>query len=315
VFDLLIDVRPRTDESLLGYLHRLADANGLEGRVLQKEAKSATCAQYLAMVHGNGAHPSWLPVHKELAGRPLQTTRLWNLRLPRYCPACLAESLHWRARWDISLMTACGRHKLRLLDCCQNCGKHLSWDRHNASYCLSCAHPLTIRAGIEKHVAYEELWFVRELEQRLMRQSRMLDLPLKHIDLDRFHEIAFRLGAGVMRQLGRMPRKVRLARSMDVAQPIALSAGRIFSRWPKGLFDVLEKIRGCSAEMATGGPTAIFGILHQEFSSLYKDDVLFIREVFDSYLKGRWPHCARRLTCSAEVLSASDLYISAQLTP
>lgn len=301
MFDLLIEVRPRADESLLGYLHRLADANGLEGRVLQKEAKSAKCMQYLAMVHGNGAHPSWLPVHTGLAGRPLQTTRLWNLRLPRYCPACLAESLHWRARWDISLMTACGRHRLPLLDCCQNCGKQLSWDRHNSGYCLSCASPLTRTSIVQRNVPVEELWFARELEQRLMKQSRMLDPPMRQMALDRFHEIAFRVAVCLIRRVEKLPRKRRLARPMAVAQPIAYVAGKVFYKWPEGFFRILDEIRESCDEPDAQQPNVVFGLLYREISSAHVEDVGFIRSLFDTYLHRHWRHLAARLSRELEV--------------
>lgn len=295
MFGLLIDIRPHADESLLGYVHRLAEVNGLVGRFSQKDVRSSACPEYLAMVKGNGAHPSWLPVYTELLGCAAQSTRLWNFRHPRYCPVCLEESLYWRASWDISLMTACSRHRLRLLDSCQNCGKSLSWDRHNAAYCSSCTHPLTLRASGEKMVAIEELWFVQELEHRLVYEPRLLDQSMRHMTLDCFHEIAFRLGVCVIRRQRLMPRKIRLARSMDAAQSIAYVAGRIFYAWPNGLFEVLDELRKSCDVSASTRPATMFGLLYQELSDCHGPDLYFMQEAFDSYLKVHWRHLARRL--------------------
>ena len=58
----------------------------------------------------------------------------------RVCPACLEESRHHRFWWDLTAITTCPRHKLRLVDRC-GCGsdRRLSWKDNKLFYCGKCS--------------------------------------------------------------------------------------------------------------------------------------------------------------------------------
>jgi hypothetical protein len=58
----------------------------------------------------------------------------------RVCPACLDESRHHRFWWDLSAITTCPRHKLRLVNTC-GCGNEvcLSWRDNNIFHCEKCS--------------------------------------------------------------------------------------------------------------------------------------------------------------------------------
>ena len=57
------------------------------------------------------------------------------------CPECLTGSDHHRRLWDLSLMTACPVHGLRLVGDCPRCRRRLGWRERSASACM-CGHDL-----------------------------------------------------------------------------------------------------------------------------------------------------------------------------
>lgn len=60
---------------------------------------------------------------------------------PQLCPACLAQDLRAQAAWSVSLMTACPKHGIRLLDRCL-CGRPVRWRRPAIEFC-ECSARLT----------------------------------------------------------------------------------------------------------------------------------------------------------------------------
>jgi hypothetical protein len=58
----------------------------------------------------------------------------------RVCPACLEDSRHHRFWWDLTAITTCPRHELRLVDRC-GCGSdaRLSWQDTKLFYCGKCS--------------------------------------------------------------------------------------------------------------------------------------------------------------------------------
>lgn len=56
-------------------------------------------------------------------------------RYPRVCPICLRESEYLRAIWDITFVVACPQHGSLLIDICPHCKKFISWERPGVFKC------------------------------------------------------------------------------------------------------------------------------------------------------------------------------------
>lgn len=159
---LLFSAAPRSDESFIGYLLRLADLNDYEtlSWILQAaEIKAYARSSFSFALNGslnlsplaqltgvNEAELTPLLYHptKELRGRMVGEHLVFGsavpqylirLRHPKVCTECLRESGYTRRIWDLAPVTVCPVHKRLLLDSCPQCQKRISWNRPGISLC------------------------------------------------------------------------------------------------------------------------------------------------------------------------------------
>lgn len=155
---LLRTPRPELDESLVGYVVRLTEANYYESiRWVTDLAglryshpmgdwislnRDATDLSRLEALTGND-RGSFDPLRYGLgryehtvnmggAGLPASVVKF---RRPKMCPACLREANYCRKVWDLLPYTACHVHGVVLLDICPGCGGRISWSRNMVSRC------------------------------------------------------------------------------------------------------------------------------------------------------------------------------------
>lgn len=68
---------------------------------------------------------------------------------PRFCPECMRIDPYHRFYWDYVPLTACPIHKKLLLDVCPNCHKQITWSRSTISKCSGCDYDLFQDSGID----------------------------------------------------------------------------------------------------------------------------------------------------------------------
>lgn len=149
---------PECDESLLGYVLRLTEANHYD---------NASWVTNLAGINVNFSTGGWLILNRDdtdltaleaITGlRPgtLESLKyqvagwkrdvsfqgvslsadVMNLSCPKVCPACLQETNHCRRVWDLLPYTACSLHEVFLINICPSCHRRLSWARRMVSCC------------------------------------------------------------------------------------------------------------------------------------------------------------------------------------
>lgn len=158
---LLRTPHPEVDESLAGYILRLAEANAYPspswvlslaglgsqplglgwrrlcgpnadyarlGRIARlSDSQLGKLTDPYRFASGCGRDPllpDW--------GLP---TSLVRFRHPQVCPTCLREAPYCRATWDFLPVTVCFAHRSLLVDSCHHCGKPLSWNRSHVAHC------------------------------------------------------------------------------------------------------------------------------------------------------------------------------------
>ncbi|MFB9327824.1 TniQ family protein [Paenibacillus aurantiacus] len=157
---LLIRPRPYEDESLRGYILRVAEANSAPNSII--------IFQYLGIKHKHYQNLLFprdeinLGSFSELVNvtvKKLESLILYNLLFPhmaieqeekvrfhiwnhgtsgneqQVCSICLKEASYQRNLWELSLVTTCPLHSCRLIDRCQDCGKAINPYRKKMSYC------------------------------------------------------------------------------------------------------------------------------------------------------------------------------------
>lgn len=111
---LLYRPRPLEQEGLNGYLLRLAEGNGLRG-VVQLWPDRTRSLDLLCLRLGIRSDPA---SYEKLARLAPQLTveksqhPVWNHHHSRFCATCLSESPVWKLEWELTLSTACPKHRL-----------------------------------------------------------------------------------------------------------------------------------------------------------------------------------------------------------
>lgn len=145
--------RLKSGESGSGYGLRMACRNGLSFGELAEVVESpghrylsARSVKYVAYLFGTC--PTELaramPIGIRERGRDMVVfqdvlfTRPYLLRhaWPRICPVCIFEDGFAKAYWEVSIVTACWKHRCRLLDECFYCGRKISWRRPGLLDCF-----------------------------------------------------------------------------------------------------------------------------------------------------------------------------------
>jgi hypothetical protein len=149
---------PECDESLLGYVIRLTEANHYDNaswvtslaslnvsfslggwKVLNRDDTDLTPMETLAGLSLGTLEAMKYQVPRWVLAVSFQGTSLPSsvvrLKHPRVCPACLRESNYCRRIWDLLPYTACLVHEAVLLDICPGCHGRVSWVRSKVSSC------------------------------------------------------------------------------------------------------------------------------------------------------------------------------------
>lgn len=162
---LPLRLHPLHGEALLGFLLRLAAANGISCPMLltqiaqaqfccpQSAATTATELEKLSTVTGVTTEELYPLVYW---ARPSNTFAFNETLLPKQllrlnprcvCPRCLAENAVHKRAWDLTMTVACVSHRCLLLDRCQRCGSRLNWRSMDVTLC-QCGASLTCMATI-----------------------------------------------------------------------------------------------------------------------------------------------------------------------
>ena len=282
---LLVDVVPFPDEGLLGYLHRIAEANGLDGGEVVRMFKMA---EDVDPSRGSAkyARIEWLGVSREVRSPATQPMRLWNIRRRRYCPECLAEKPYWRAAWSVSLATVCVRHETCLCDSCPKCGRALDWRDPRLGYCGECGEPLATKA---EKAAPETVWLAKELLPRVEGRVTGLAPRFRHLSLEDFHGLALCLGARGADPRSRNAMKIAGFGTVEVAHSVAMAAARALFRWPEGFRRLVAAVRSRRTDQPGWRLARALGSLYFDiYRRLAGMDYDFVREAFESYLAECW---------------------------
>lgn len=304
---LLVRITPYADESLPGFLHRLGEANGLSGTFMVERFKSENYAGQESCCIPAGVSASWRGIARELRAPSTRPMPIWNLRRRRYCGKCLGEMPYWRASWDLSLTTACPRHRVRLLDTCRHCGTALDWSAHMTPACPVCGHALSSdRPDYLPAASLEEIWLSRELALRLTGKGHLGNRHFEHLNLADFHEIAFRLGACAARPNARKPLKIADSGSLEAGRPICQAAAAMLRDWPNGFSRSLDHIRAQRNILETWKLGSALGPVYREVSRRFTaPEFRFVRDALEKYLQDAWqaPLALRHSNLSSSTIS------------
>ena len=245
---LLRQIRPPTTS--LATLAFVDPASEFGGRLAHLFGITRECLARLA--HGTGD-----PKTCTILGHRLHHEFV-SLDQRRYCPLCLRDSPHHRAIWDVSVLTVCPKHGVRLLEHCP-AGHRVNWRTDRVHMCARRDCRADLRGAPVQHVPSVELEGVRGLTALLDGQQPPGLVPLSPGDVLR---AAFHLGA-IACGHHRSPRPIRFVRRHAGEMAGILDAGwAALQEWPQGFHRLLDRLRaGQGARRGRYGVRKEFGFL------------------------------------------------------
>lgn len=189
---------------------------------------------------------------------------LVSVRKRRVCPLCLADAAYHRVDWDVSLITVCSIHAVRLICECPACKRKLNWLTRAPEYCR-CGQRLD-RAPAEP-VPAEELSGVVALSRLIRTPPEQLAGFPAEVGVDGILRLAFMLSRFELRT----GRDWNPAKFPDVEAReghLLVDVGsRAIANWPESFHGYLDRLRAARAGDRTKLKGKRFGF-NKEFGFL-----------------------------------------------
>jgi len=316
---------PFADESLPGFLKRMAEANGFHGlrrfvALLQPDFSTFRQAAFLAARHEVLAdflalEPGELqrlcygdgPVRRVL-GRDLAPD-LVAIGDRKACPLCLEDAPYHRAIWDVVPLTVCPVHAVRLVDRC-TCGARLGWGGEPILHCANLDCGGDVRDIPAEAVPEAEMGGARALAALLWHgECAGLDGEVAGLPVGERALLMFRLGL-VAAGHERMTRAPHFAKRHPDRVHLVLDAGwRVCEGWPRGFHAILDAKRASAGDRrGRFGVRQAFGMLHRRIENLgIAPHAQLLRRAMTDYVLG-CPDLATRAPEIRRARSAADLH-------
>lgn len=319
---VLILKKPKDDESLTGYLIRLAEANFYPSRTWLLQAAGLVDQGFTSEYTMAEFRPTDLAPLAELTGvdtdvleqmqhspahspPPKGRLLMYGFDLPKHlvrnriakvCTACLREAGYVRRLWALAPLTACPIHRLLLLDRCPKCAERLIATRKRVSFC-GCGLDWRTLAG--ESVDESEMCVSRHIHRLCgvfagEQAGALKPSPLLSLDLEHFL-LALLLVARHQKGEPHLNRR-RMALTLPNAELHHMLNGSfaVFLDWPTRFHDFLRRYEG--QNLRTRFCKRVQSGLYRDFGSLYlqlsqkirTEHLAFMREEFELYVKTSW---------------------------
>lgn len=265
---LLRTTRPKSDESLFGYIIRLTELNGYEtpawilktarlndqqlsqtGALLYKSHKNLKFLARVVKANLSELEPLTCPPAGALGSTPLYL--FLGVPLPKFvirsdrpliCPKCLLDTGYCHRIWDLIFVTVCPIHKCMLIDICPNCGSRIRWLRDSLSICRCTFDWQTACQPVKE----SELRVARHLYQicRLSLSGQgeatlSKNNPLSRVDLQGFVQLMVFIAIQYAGLKGKDRAKLKRLLNAEL-HPLFIEAFSVFENWPNRFYSFLD---------------------------------------------------------------------------
>lgn len=240
---LIITHPPHEDESGLGYYRRLSADNALFGwRNLASAAGVERQRHELLMrtedvARNLGLELAWTESALEKEEVCRGWGRLHRSQADAVCPTCMAESSYLRHRWEHAYVTACSKHRIRLVDHCNACGEHLSPARLYIGLC-TCGNELASLPQVPASKA--QLWLSTHIAGN-DQQPGGLKPVLHDVDAEVLAKVVRTLCQYADPTKPALPRGAALPKSVAEAIEFLGPLEALLADWPRGFRTHVEQ--------------------------------------------------------------------------
>lgn len=252
---------PQPDESLMGYLLRLAEANhydspkwildlaGLkissldEGwrRLCQTRVDFTLFRQLTGLTQ-----PEVEELQHEIVSEeeydynsrdahrtvPVDAIRFSH---PKVCPDCLRENNYCRKLWDLLVITVCPLHQTVMMDKCPCCNRKISWNRKGTSECR-CGYDWrdAETSRLERSEFRATEWLMRSPTSALSQgvSARKEDVPIRRLSFNDLSRVLRCLAEFL--PVGEAKLRLHSGLENDLCHVALEKAAAVLEDWPAG---------------------------------------------------------------------------------
>lgn len=303
---MLLPVRPRpiTGEAVIGYLTRVADANGYESpRQLWHSLKpwdnllNALKLAECEIEHLFGYLPSyWSEQTASIRGLCISD---FNHHFLRWCPLCLMDSSHVRGIWLLKLCCVCTEHKVVLHDKCPGCGSPQGLLRPKLDRC-QCGKRLT--SGNIEAASLNLINVIHALEQGINGLGNEAAIP--NLTIQQWIKLTLYLGQFTVAAQPAKPGQASNLHQLAVSLTLMSNIAFLLESWPENFYQLLQVIQQKNNRLTSLRKS--FGkLLSVLYRQLHEPCFQFLRDAFENYLKLHWEGllCKRHRLLKPETVS------------
>ncbi len=281
---LIYHPRPLSDEGLNGFLLKLSIGNRVSTVRKLMDGKKPSLETLTLRLGLQQQIPELQRMfsQQDCAGnRPV-----WNRRTSRYCPNCLREHAYWRQEWELSLVTLCHRHGCQLVEVCGACNCSLTWNRMDL---MSCNCGYDFRLATEVQVDAKESTLIQIIVNKLHGNDSEITY-LRPLDLKQLHNLIITLGVYANPEHRPVLRNQKIS-SLREAQSLVSIAADVLLNWPKGFYQMLDRIQQSYGADDSARLSERFGRFYSYLYGKHKGrEFGFLLHAFENYLEKNWRH-------------------------
>lgn len=297
---------PYQNESLKGYLCRVAETNGYDSPYWLLEF--ANCSPWLAtrkqslqrLSHLFGVLPQQLSYrcYWPCDGKPTEyqfgqthvLRHMINLTRPRICPHCLSEGKFRRQIWDMSVIACCPDHGTALIDYCPTCLAGFQWQHAKVEECFTCGQRLSqIKTSQAPTDALELTTYI---SRRVFGYPKAAStfMYLDQVELQEIMSAITFIGSHACGRGSGQGLQLATRLSAGATLRVVSEAAKILKNWPEGFYELLDRIKNAEPPVRPGvGLLNDFGPLYETITkTLRSRQYKFLQTVFFEYLRTHW---------------------------
>jgi hypothetical protein len=303
---------PYLDESLRGYLARLASVNNITTMELYKEMglksgkhqmnvfmlrKSSFSLDEIALKIQKQVKTLYeLTFHSQFAffvGREEIINYIGRMGIncggTKVCPLCLKESPHYRKIWDINLVTVCPKHNILLNVACSNCDREIKIDNKVFLRCKCGVDYINLTTQVVENC---ECYFAEQMDAVLSGSSINMNSDLQNFNFVDLAYLIMRVANVISSILFEEYLQFRSKEILKLHQIIQKTV-RIFIGWPNNFFSFLDELMTLEKQKKYDHYKNSFRRLYKLFYfELINSKYDFIRNEFESFIVN---NCFRQL--------------------
>jgi hypothetical protein len=306
------------DESLFGYLARVAEANGYDrstwllpiGQTTWFDTSKWTSdtIKHVARITGLAPHEVAVRLYADIGNdkvtffgdriRSILIDQRGQKAARKFCPDCLCETGFHSTLFDLVPIQVCPQHACRLTDTCPHCNKKVFWGQPSLVTCLACGGDL--RAFKTEKLPVGELRGLTAVAKRfgyphqhphLAKQNLALADELAHLSTGEILELVITLAGYLGRRSNNCASFLTFTPEMRTNAHLVLNTRLPFvQRWPEGLFEFLDLYslaRGQTIQRANGLVKS-FGRFYLSLIGQTEEPWLTVKAGFADFIENHW---------------------------